>query len=130
MEKEMLFCCAAALITAFSCLFLRESRLTALALLAALAGGALILLRILPHLQLLFAAFRAFAADCGLEGYYFTLVLKCIGIAYLAEFTAELCRDAAQGALALKVQLAGKLSVLLLALPLLAAGTATVAGLL
>ncbi|MBR6823478.1 MAG: stage III sporulation protein AD [Firmicutes bacterium] len=109
---------------------MRESRLAALALLAALAGGALILLRILPHLQLLFAAFRAFAADCGLEGYYFTLVLKCIGIAYLAEFTAELCRDAAQGALALKVQLAGKLSVLLLALPLLAAVTATVAGLL
>ena len=130
MSENLLFGCAAALITAFTCLFLRESRLTALALLAALAGSTLILLRLLPQLQLLLAAFRAFAADCGLEGYYFTLVLKCIGIAYLTEFTAETCRDAAQGALAVKVQLLGKVSVLMLALPLLAAVTATVAGLL
>jgi len=35
-----------------------------------------------------------------------------VGIAYIAEFGAEVCRDAGEGAIASKVELAGKLLLL------------------
>jgi len=47
-----------------------------------------------------------------------SLILKVIGIAYIAEFGAQVCRDAGEGAVAAKVELAGKALVLLLALPI------------
>ena len=40
-----------------------------------------------------------------------------MGIAYLTEFSAQLCKDAGYGAIAMKVELAGKLMILVTALP-------------
>ncbi len=50
---------------------------------------------------------------------YFQLLLKILGIAYLAEFSADLCRDAGAGTLASQIELLGKLSILVLCLPIM-----------
>jgi stage III sporulation protein AD len=47
-----------------------------------------------------------------------------------AQFTAELCRDAGEGALASRLELAGRAEILLLALPLIRELTALAAGML
>jgi stage III sporulation protein AD len=49
---------------------------------------------------------------------YFTAILKIIAIAYIAQFGAEVCRDAGEGAIALKVEFAGKVLILVLAAPI------------
>ena len=48
-------------------------------------------------------------------------MLKVIGVAYLAQFASDLCRDAGEGAVAGKVELAGRVLILALCLPVLAA---------
>ena len=101
--------------------FLKEPRLKTAALLVMLAAGCLILLRLLSPLSQLLTAFFALGRGAGADGEYLGLLLRIIGLAYVAEFGAQLCRDAGEGAAALKIELAAKTAILLLALPVLAA---------
>ena len=52
-------------------------------------------------------------------GSYFKLLIKIIGITYLAEFSSDMCKDAGAGALASQVELFGKLSILALCMPIM-----------
>ncbi len=52
-------------------------------------------------------------------GSYFKLLIKIIGITYLAEFSADLCKDAGANALASQIELFGKLSILVLCIPIM-----------
>lgn len=60
-----------------------------------------------------------------LQGYFFgygsyvKLLVKIIGIAYLAEFSANLCKDAGAHTLASQIELFGKLSILVLCMPVI-----------
>ncbi len=49
----------------------------------------------------------------------FTLVIKALGLCYLTNFASDICRDFGQSSLAGKIELAGKLSVVGLSLPLI-----------
>lgn len=49
---------------------------------------------------------------------YLTILLKCIGICFITEFTCDCCKDASQQALSGTVLLCGRISVLITALPL------------
>lgn len=49
---------------------------------------------------------------------YFPIILKALGIAYLTEFTAAICSDAGEKAIATKVELAGKIAIFFVALPI------------
>lgn len=50
---------------------------------------------------------------------YIAVVLKMIGIAYISEFTATLCKDAGQPAIACQVDFFGKMSMVVVSLPVL-----------
>lgn len=52
-------------------------------------------------------------------GSYFKLLLKIIGITYLAEFSSNLCRDAGANTMASQIELFGKLSILVLCMPIM-----------
>ena len=49
------------------------------------------------------------------------ILLKMIGVTYLADFTANLCRDAGYSAIAGQVEFFGKISLLTLSFPVLTA---------
>lgn len=46
------------------------------------------------------------------------ILMKCLGVCYLCEIAGQVCREAGQTAIASKVELAGKVAVLLLCLPM------------
>lgn len=49
-----------------------------------------------------------------------SVVLKIIGIAYICEFAVQILKDAGESAVASKVEMGGKLMILMLTLPMLA----------
>lgn len=55
----------------------------------------------------------------GINETYIKIILKMIGIAYLSEFTASVCRDAGQNAIAGQVDFFGKMSMIVVSLPVL-----------
>ncbi|MBE5872894.1 MAG: stage III sporulation protein AD [Lachnospiraceae bacterium] len=50
---------------------------------------------------------------------YLSILLKVIGITYICEFSASICKDAGYGAVADQIEILGKLSVMLAGLPIL-----------
>lgn len=52
---------------------------------------------------------------------YLTTLMKMIGITYVAEFAAGICKDAGYGALGTQIEVFGKLSILTVSMPILLA---------
>lgn len=57
-------------------------------------------------------------------------LLRILGIAYVAEFGTQVCKDAGESALAFKVSMAGKVMILILAVPIITTILDTVSRLL
>ena len=54
----------------------------------------------------------------GISNIYLNIVFKTLVIAYLCEFTSSLCRDSGESALGVKIELAGKVIIVALSMPL------------
>lgn len=59
------------------------------------------------------------SATGALEGEGWALLLKALGVAFLTETAASVCRDSGETGLATWVETAGKLEILLLSFPLI-----------
>lgn len=59
------------------------------------------------------------AESSGVQMIYLKTILKIIGIAYIAEFGAQIVRDAGQESIASKIELAGKVLIMVLAIPII-----------
>ncbi len=55
----------------------------------------------------------------GISETYIKIIFKMIGIAYLSEFTASICKDAGQNAIAGQVDFFGRISMIVVSLPVL-----------
>lgn len=84
-----------------------------------LAAGAVILLMSLGYLRETVDTLREFAEGLGAGYDSMKLVFKVIGVAYLCEFAVQALKDAGEGAIAAKVELGGKLMMVVLTMPLL-----------
>ena len=57
-------------------------------------------------------------------------ILKIIGVAYIAEFGAQIVRDAGQDSIASKIELSGKVLIMVMAIPIITVIIETVVKLL
>ena len=87
------------------------------ALLVALATVTVILFFTLDTLETAISQISLITEKSGVDTRYFTAVMKVVGVAYITQFGAEILRDG-EGAIALKVELAGKVFILGLTLPI------------
>ncbi|HCA54519.1 MAG: stage III sporulation protein AD [Clostridia bacterium] len=85
----------------------------------AIAAGAILLVSILSRTMPVVRSLQQLTDSIGLDPQYGVVLMKTIGICFLCQFTSDACKDAGQNALAAKVELAAKIAVLLLALPLM-----------
>ncbi len=54
----------------------------------------------------------------GIDTVYFEILLKTLGISYVCEFASALCKDSGESAVAVKIDIAGKITIVLMTLPL------------
>ncbi|MBR6667601.1 MAG: stage III sporulation protein AD [Clostridia bacterium] len=94
---------------------LRPEAATALVL----AAGALALLMVLPQLTQIIDGVTALARSGGVQEQYMSSLLKICGVSLLMDFAAQTCRDADETGLAMKVELAGRIVLVSLALPVM-----------
>ena len=83
------------------------------------AFGILVLVQSTEYLQQIIDTLLAVCVQAGVRIAYFTVIIKMIGIAWLAEFLCQICRDAGSGALAVKLEFAAKISILMMFFPIL-----------
>lgn len=65
-----------------------------------------------------------------LDSSYITMILKMIGVTYVAEFAANMCKDAGYQTIAGQIELFAKLSILMLSMPVMLAFMETIGELL
>lgn len=89
------------------------------ALLLGLATAALILFMTLDTVESAIGQIRLITERSGVDMRYFTAVMKVVGVAYITQFGAQLLRDGGENAIAMKVELAGKVFILGLTMPII-----------
>ncbi|MFD1707026.1 stage III sporulation protein AD [Siminovitchia sediminis] len=107
-----------ALIATFLALIIKEQKPT-FAFLIILFTGCSIFLFLVDQIHGIILMIETLAASAGINTMYVKTILKIIGIAYIAEFASHISKDAGMGAIAAKVELAGKILILALAVPIL-----------
>lgn len=81
--------------------------------------GVVIFMLLATKLSAVIDLLGRYADRADIKPVYFTTVLKITGIAYIAEFGAEVCRDAGESSIASKIELAGKVTIVVLAVPII-----------
>ncbi|TLS36368.1 stage III sporulation protein AD [Pseudalkalibacillus caeni] len=106
------------LISTFLVLILKEQK-PIFAFSLTIFVGAVIFLFLIDQISAIIRMLEDLASKAHIELVYVETVLKIIGIAYIAEFGAQIVRDAGQGSIAAKIELAGKLLIMTMAIPIL-----------
>jgi stage III sporulation protein AD len=106
------------LVAAFLALVLKEQKAN-FAFLITLMVGAGIFIFLIDKIGQVLDMLQRIAINANVNLVYVETLLKIIGIAYIAEFGAQITRDAGQGAIASKIELGGKILILVMAIPIL-----------
>src|SRR4051812_12412313 len=96
-----------------------KGRSPQIAFLLALLVGVFIFIFLLDKIGLVITMLQRLSVQAGIEMIFLQTILKIIGIAYIAEFGAQIAKDSGEGAIASKIELAGKVLILVLALPII-----------
>jgi len=117
---EIMRIVAVGIVAAVLALLLREEK-PEIAVLVSIVTGLVIFIFIISKLNSVLTVLKYFAGKANIDVMYFSTILKVIAIAYITEFGAQICRDAGEGTIASKIELAGKVLIMVLAIPILAA---------
>lgn len=72
-------------------------------------------------IQVIFNALSRIQGYLSVDSEYISILLKIIGITYIAEFASNICKDAGHAAIANQIELAGKLCIMGISMPVLLA---------
>jgi stage III sporulation protein AD len=89
------------------------------AFLLAIVAGIIIFLYLIGKISSVIRVLERLAVQADIDMVFLETILKIIGIAYIAEFGAQITRDAGQGAIASKIELAGKVLIMVMAIPII-----------
>ncbi|WP_430785338.1 stage III sporulation protein AD [Virgibacillus flavescens] len=94
---------------------------TSIAYLLVILTGIIILSVVITQIGAVLKLIESLGEKASIEGVYMETILKIIGIAYIAEIGANITRDAGLKSIASKIELAGKVFILILAVPIISA---------
>jgi stage III sporulation protein AD len=106
------------LVATFLILLLKEQKPIFASLLATFVG-VILFISLAGKIAEVIGVLQALAAQAQVNHLFLDTILKIIGIAYIAEFGAQVTRDAGQGSIASKIELTGKVLIMVMALPII-----------
>ncbi|WP_442600388.1 stage III sporulation protein AD [Neobacillus sp. D3-1R] len=115
---EILQIVGIALVSTFLALILKEQKPNFAFLLIVFVGCGIFLF-LVDQIYEIIQMLQRIASNANVNLVYVETILKIIGIAYIAEFAAQITKDAGQGAIASKIELGGKIIILAMAIPIL-----------
>jgi len=84
-----------------------------------LAVGVLVMGFAVSQLNVVISMISKISSYISIDKKYIEILLKAVGIAYICEFSANLCKDSGYGSIASQIEMAGKISILLMSLPVM-----------
>ena len=128
MAPEIYTFVIAAIITAVISTSLKKDN-PAFAIFIVLVMSVIIFITLLPHITTVFDIINEIGSQIDTSSEYLLIVMKIIGIAYVAEFGSQICTDAGEVTLAASVNLAGKVLIMVISAPVITALLRQITGL-
>ena len=109
-------------------LFLKQCK-SDYAMYISVATAVVILIFIASKLKTVTDAINMFQKYVDTKGEYLVILLKMIGITYVAEFASSICKDCGYNAIATQIEIFARISLLVISLPVVLALLETISGL-
>lgn len=84
-----------------------------------IATSILIFLGIFDYLEVLIETVKEIGTFINIDMVYIGTLLKMLGITYVAEFSSGICKDAGYQTIATQIEMFGKITILVLSMPIL-----------
>ena len=104
----------------FLCIFLKDAK-PEYALYVSLATGVCILLLATGKLSYLMEMLNRLKSYVPIDTAYLNALLKMVGITYVGQFSAGICRDAGYSSIAGQIEIFSRLAILVISMPVLTA---------
>ncbi len=85
-----------------------------------------IFLFVITKVETVLAFVKRLETFVSIDSAYLALVIKMVGITYVAEFAINVCRDAGYGAIGNQIEIFAKMSILVVSIPVLTAFLETI----
>ncbi|MEE1313484.1 MAG: stage III sporulation protein AD [Lachnospiraceae bacterium] len=105
-------------ITAVLVLILKEQQ-KGISAVVLMAGSLAILLFCMEYLETILELFDSISDMMKVDKIYIKILLKIIGISYICQFASEICKDLGSQTVGKQIEMAGKLSVLVVSIPVI-----------
>jgi stage III sporulation protein AD len=116
---------AIGIVAAILIVFLKEQK-KEYAILLSIVAGVMLLLLTLTKLEPIISVIQKLSLKIPIDTSYIVLILKVIGISYLIEFGKDICKDAGENAIANKIEIAGKVIIVSISIPVVTAVLETI----
>ena len=100
-------------------IILKSSKRDDMALFVTLISSAILLSYMFLKLDGIVSLLNRLIENSGINKSYLTVLLKVTGLSYIIELTSNICKDAGSTSLATKVEMIGKVSIVVLTIPIL-----------
>ena len=90
-------------------------------LLIGLAVSLLVFINVISKMEVVIEAIQTIQTSMNLDVEYINVIIKMLGITYVAEISSNICKDAGYGSIASQIELFGKITILALSMPILLA---------
>lgn len=107
-------------ITAILVLILKDQQ-KGIASIVLLGGSLMILLLCMEDLKSIVALVEDMNQWMKIDRIYIKIMLKIVGIAYVCQFSSEICQDLGSQTIGKQIEMAGKLSVFIVSIPVIQA---------
>ena len=108
------------IIAAIIAILLKDDR-PEIAFQLSLVAGIIIFMMMINKVSIVIQAIEAIAKRVNINTLYLNIIMKIIGVSYIASFGIEICKDSGQRSIAEKIEFAGKIIIISLAIPILLA---------
>ncbi len=115
---DILKICIIAIIGVIAILIVKP-QMANMSVMIAIVTGVIMFMLIMPTLEEVLNSILDIVSmlDIGIE--HIGVILKIIGISYICEFSSQICIDAGEGAIASKIELAGKVLIMFISIPII-----------
>lgn len=84
-----------------------------------IAAGVIILFLIMDKFKAIINLLQSISNKAGINNQFLGLLLKITGIALLAEFAINICKDSGEGAIASKIEMGSKIIIVSMSIPII-----------
>lgn len=85
---------------------------------------------VIKRLGMVFDFLDGIMDEIGLEDGYFQILIKIIGISYLCDFTSNICKESGFLSVAGQIEIGGKITMMIMSMPVLMAIVETITSIL